>query len=98
MQILIDGKPFTPEKDREIVTALWGVSNHEGLISETAKEDGAFSIHGKAVDLYLLTAVLAVRLAAGDVELVEKGDKAHKKAYQQKLMAEIQRDWCEGAD
>ena len=98
MQILVDGKPFTPEKNEEIITALWGVANHEGLISETAKEDGELSIRGKAVDLYLLTAVLAVRLAAGDIELVEKGDTAHKKAYQQKLMDEIQRDWCGSTD
>lgn len=98
MQIIVDGKPFTPQKYPEIVTALCGVVNHEGLIPQSIKENGEAAVYGRAVELYMLTTALAMRLAVGDVELVEKGDKAHKKAIQQKLMAEIRRDWCEGAD
>lgn len=94
MQILVDGKPIKFTKEQEIITALWGVANHEGLIPADIQSDGEISIRGKAVDLYLLTAVLAMRIAAGDIELVEKGDKIHKKAYQEKLIKEIQRDWC----
>ena len=45
--------------------------------------------------IYLLTATIAQRLAAGDLELVEKGDSCGKKAYYDKLCREIRRDYGE---
>ena len=98
MKILIEGVPYAPEKDPEIATALWGTSQMVGAIPSPSKENQGFAIHGNAVDLYLLTATLAARIAVGDVELVEKGDKIHKRDYQQKLIREIQRDWCSTND
>lgn len=88
MKITINGTTYTPKHDAEIVQALWNVSHLEGVIPGVTPEDD-LAIRGKAVDYYLLAATLAIRLAAGDIELVEKADKAQKKDYQQKLMRVI---------
>lgn len=52
-------------------------------------------VKSRAIDLYLLTATIAQRLAAGDLGLVEKGDSCGKKAYYDKLCREIRRDYEE---
>lgn len=90
MEIKIGEKTIIPEHHPEIASALWGASSLIG-VSGDAEE---LSVKGKAVDLYLLAGVIAMRLAVGDLELVEKGDNLQKKAYQEKLMAEVRRDWC----
>ena len=46
-------------------------------------------ISGKMVNVYLFVSTLAQRIAAGDVELVEKGDSIHKKEYYSRLLREI---------
>lgn len=90
MELQIGGKTITPKHHPEIAAALWGASSLIG-VSGDAEE---LSVKGKAVDLYLLAGVIAMRLAVGDLELVEKGNSLQKKAYQEKLMAEVRRDWC----
>lgn len=91
MEIVLNRETVIPEHCSEIVSALWGVSQHIGLIQEDGKE---VAIRGNAIDLYLLAAVIAQRLAVGDLELTEKGDSLGKKDYQKKLIREIRRDWC----
>lgn len=76
MKILVGEELVEPRNSPEVATALWGVSQHVGLIQE---DGGDFAIRGNAVDLYLLAAVIAQRLAVGDLELVEKGDSLGKK-------------------
>lgn len=91
MEIVLNQEPVIPEHSPEIVSAIWGVSQHVGLTQEDGED---VAIRGNAVDLYLLVAVIAQRLAVGDLELVEKGDTLGKKDYQEKLIREIRRDWC----
>lgn len=90
MDIRIGEKTITPEYHPEITSAIWGASSLLG-VSGDAEE---LSIKGNAVNLYLLAGVIAMRLAVGDLELVEKGDSLQKKTYQEKLMSEVRRDWC----
>lgn len=90
MEIQIGEKTIIPEHYPEIAAALWGASS---LVGATGNAE-ELSVKGNAVDLYLLAGVIAMRLAVGDLELVEKCDSIQKKAYQEKLMAEIRRDWC----
>ena len=71
MEIVLNQEPVIPEHSPEIVSAIWGVSQHVGLTQEDGED---VAIRGNAVDLYLLAAVIAQRLAVGDLELVEKGD------------------------
>lgn len=91
MEIVLNRETVIPEHCPEIVSAIWGVSQHVGLTQEDGED---VAIRGNAVDLYLLAAVIAQRLAVGDLELVEKGDTLGKKDYQEKLIREIRRDWC----
>ena len=67
----------------------------EMCIRDRASDDPGIFVKAKAIDLYLLTATIAQRLAAGDLELVEKGDSCGKKAYYDKLCREIRRDYGE---
>lgn len=90
MEIRIGKKVITPEHHPEIFTALLGASYLIGVSGDGEN----LSIKGHALDLYLLASVIAMRLTVGDLDLVEKGDSLQKKAYQEKLMAEIRRDWC----
>ena len=45
-----------------------------------------FVIKGRYVDAYLLSLTLAARIAAGDVEVVEKGDTLGTKEYFDRLV------------
>lgn len=90
MEIKIGDKVIIPEHNSEIAAAIWGASSLVGVSGDSEE----LNIRGNAVDLYLLAGVIAMRLAVGDLELVEKGDSLQKKAYQEKLMAEVGRDWC----
>lgn len=74
---------------QEIIQALQQASRLYGVHSLNADTDQELCIRGAAIDYYLLVATLAMRLEAGDVELVEKGDSIHKRAYQEKLIAGI---------
>lgn len=90
MDIRIGEKTITPEYHPEITSAIWGASSLVGVSGDSEE----LNIRGNAVDLYLLAGVITMRLAVGDLELVEKRDSLQKKAYQEKLMAEVRRDWC----
>ena len=79
------------EQDKEIVQALWNAGMLTGAEPSAFSKGGSVIVRGCAANYYLLTAVLAVRLAAGDIVLVEKSDKAAKKSYQEKLVEEIRR-------
>lgn len=94
MELKVGEKTIPVEHHPEIVAALWGVGALTGVIENYTGNSEDIGIKGRAVDLYLLSSVIAMRLAAGDLDLVEKGDSLHKKEYQEKLMAEVRRDWC----
>lgn len=46
-------------------------------------------VQGRAVDAYLLVAVLAERIQAGDIVIHDVGDKAGKKEYFDKLISSV---------
>ena len=94
MKILICDELISPKNNPEAAVALWGTAQHLGL-DVTVSDDPGIFVKAKAIDLYLLTATIAQRLAAGDLELVEKGDSCGKKAYYDKLCREIRRDYGE---
>ena len=71
----------------DLVHALWEAGHFSGIRAGADEDDIVLS--GPAVNYYLLLSTLAVRLAAGDLELVEKGDTAGKKNYFDRLIAEI---------
>lgn len=68
--------------------SIWDSMSRLAMIPE-------FSSRPRLSIWYLLTATIAQRLAAGDLELVEKGDSCGKKAYYDKLCREIRRDYGE---
>ena len=74
-------------KCSDLVYALWEAGHFSGVKSGTDEDD--IVLVGPAVNYYLLLSTLAVRLAAGDLELVEKGDMAGKKDYFDRLVAEV---------
>lgn len=65
-----------------IAKGLTAVSNHEGL--EFSGDD--IIIKGRCIDAYLLTAVIAMRLQAGDIEITEIKDSLGKKSYYDRLV------------
>lgn len=77
-----------PEKSLPALV-LWNVAHLDGVKSDTEGAD--LLMVGPSVDNYLFAAVLAKRLEAGDIEIVEKGDSIGKKAYYDRLLAGIER-------
>ena len=77
-------EPLCPE----ISLSLWNAGHFAGLHREGESEEDMV-ISGKMVNVYLFVSTLAQRIAAGDVELVEKGDSIHKKEYYNSLLREI---------
>lgn len=86
MKILIGDELISPKNNPEAAVALWGTAQHLGL-DVTVSDDPGIFVKAKAT--------IAQRLAAGDLELVEKGDSCGKKAYYDKLCREIRRDYGE---
>lgn len=86
MSITINDTTYFPAANEEIATALWKTSQLTGIVTEDPDD---LAIRGFAVDYYLLTATLAIRIAAGDLILIDKADTAGKRAYQEKLIREI---------
>jgi len=48
---------------------------------------------GQCLNQSLLVTTLAQRIAAGDIELVEKGDSIGKKEYYEKLLKSVEKDF-----
>ena len=48
---------------------------------------------GQCLNQSLLVTTLAQRIAAGDIELVEKGDSIGKKEYYEKLLKSVENDF-----
>lgn len=65
-----------------IAKALTVVGNREGL----AFSGDDIIIKGRYVDAYLLAAVIAMRLQAGDIEITEIKDDLGKKSYYDRLV------------
>ena len=74
-----------------IVKALVTVGFSIGLISDINEEE--IYIKGCYCDAYLAILTLAQRIAAGDIEIVEKGDSADYKEYFYRLL-----DSCKNLD
>lgn len=93
MKILVGEELVEPKNNPEVAIALWGTAQHLGIDVAGEGNEREIWVKSRAIDLYLLTATIAQRLAAGDLELVEKGDSCGKKAYYDKLCREIRRDY-----
>lgn len=65
------------------------VSSHCGLEFDNRGEETGIIIKGRFVDCYLLVAVLAERIAAGDIEIKEVADNCGKEEYFHKLLKSI---------
>lgn len=63
MKILVGDNLISPKNNPEAAVALWGAAQHLGL-DVTASDDPGIFVKAKAIDLYLLTATIAQRLAA----------------------------------
>lgn len=85
----ISVQPAQQPSAQQIANILMRVFHLEGAQPETGEE---ISIRGPYVDLYLFAGALAMRIAAGDIELTECGDTCGKKAYYDKLLASIEKN------
>lgn len=75
-----------------VAKACKSVSNHDGLkiIHRSTDREHEIVTQGRVINSYLLVAVLAERLASGDIEIKDISDKCGRKAYFDKLVKSLE--------
>lgn len=95
MKILIGDELISPKNNPEAAVALWGTAQHLGL-DVTVSDDPGIFVKAKAIDLYLLTATIAQRLAARRLRARGKRRQLWQKGLlRQAVPGEIRRDYGE---
>lgn len=97
-QIKICDKMIENPKHEILVRALDDISSGKGVFyhnehTHERVESEELCVTGQCLNQSLLVVTLAQRIAAGDIELVEKGDTIGKKAYFEKLLKSVENDF-----
>lgn len=89
MGLHFDNEKVSP-KMKAIATSLWSAGKLKDVYTDDySNPEKELAIRNFSVDYYLLSVVLAERIAAGDLELIERGDSTGLKQYCDRLIEEI---------
>lgn len=92
MSLHFENKDISP-KMKAVATAIWNAGLLKGVyIDEENNPEPELAIRRDCCDYYGLSLVMAQRMAAGDFELVERGDSIGRKQYFDQLVSVMGRD------
>lgn len=97
-QIKICDKVIDNPKHEFLAKALDDISSGKGVFYFDVATNKQINyndlcVTGQCLNQSLLIVTLAQRIAAGDIELVEKGDSIGKKEYYEKLLKSVENDF-----